>query len=284
MERIQLLTATGHHVAYVEIVHFPPKHKPDVVLWGTRVFVRGPSDAYVEAFAVASLTPSPGLDVNPSKLHDDKIADISRQNARDWAAVATTSALQAWTPCGCAGCVYCEELSRIRDERLAVPPVDRAAQTTTDGRAVDDVRVEQEAEGNKLHKSYIVLTDAERAKGFVRPVRRTYRHVGTPPPKHELRDLTEDETAKFSQFGYIKFEPYGPEESPKTGRYWTQAQLDNIGKGCRGRTTMSQAIAETYARDPRFYGSTMCVTCGAHYKVGPDGEFVWEGTDERVGT
>lgn len=47
---------------------------------------------------------------------------------------------------------------------------------------------------------------------------------------------------------------------------------------------MGVALAETYARDPEFYGSTMCVACGVHYPVGAKGEFVWQGTDERVGT
>jgi hypothetical protein len=38
---------------------------------------------------------------------------------------------------------------------------------------------------------------------------------------------------------------------------------------------MSRAIAETYARDPAFYGSTFCVHCRTHFPVGEQGEFVW---------
>jgi hypothetical protein len=38
---------------------------------------------------------------------------------------------------------------------------------------------------------------------------------------------------------------------------------------------MTDAIAETYARDPKFYGATYCATCGQHRPVGPDGEFHW---------
>jgi hypothetical protein len=46
---------------------------------------------------------------------------------------------------------------------------------------------------------------------------------------------------------------------------------------------MGQAIAETYARDPHFYGATFCVRCSKHRPVGEDGEFVWDdGT--KVGT
>lgn len=111
------------------------------------------------------------------------------------------------------------------------PPVDRSNQTTTDGRPVDEVRAEQEREGNRMHSSYIVLTDEERARGFVRPVRASYRHVT-----------------------------------------------------CGAVTTMGPRIAETYARDPSFYGRTMCVSCGAHFPVGADGEFEWADGSGKVGT
>jgi hypothetical protein len=30
---------------------------------------------------------------------------------------------------------------------------------------------------------------------------------------------------------------------------------------------MGQAIAETYARDPKFYGGTYCVLCGKHFNL-----------------
>ncbi len=81
------------------------------------------------------------------------------------------------------------------------------------------------------NKTYLVLSDEERVKGFVRPVRLSYVH-----------------------------------------------------ETCGQVTTMGQAIAETYARNPSFYGRTMCVACGAHYPVGPQGEFVWYGTTEKVGS
>ena len=53
---------------------------------------------------------------------------------------------------------------------------------------------------------------------------------------------------------------------------------------CGCATTMGQTIAETYARDPSFYSGTFCVGCGAHFPVGKSGQFVWDGTDEKVGT
>ena len=76
--------------------------------------------------------------------------------------------------------------------------------------------------------------------------------------------------------GYVKFEPY-PEgtHGSATGRYWTQAQLDAVGKGCKTVTTMGQALSETYAREPGFYGATYCCGCSMHRPVGPGGEFVW---------
>lgn len=78
-------------------------------------------------------------------------------------------------------------------------------------------------EPSGMQKKYLVLSDEERAKGFVRPVRRTYTH-----------------------------------------------------EKCGVATTMGDALAETYARDPKFYGATYCVGCKAHFPVGPNGEFVWD--------
>ena len=43
-------------------------------------------------------------------------------------------------------------------------------------------------------------------------------------------------------------------------------------------------LPETYARDPAFYSGTFCVACGNHFPVGEHGEFVWDGTTEKVGT
>ncbi len=57
---------------------------------------------------------------------------------------------------------------------------------------------------------------------------------------------------------------------------------------CGTVTSMGRAIAETYARDPKYYGSTFCIHCRNHRPVGPDGEFVWldkgQVTQEKVGT
>lgn len=138
------------------------------------------------------------------------------------------------------------------------------------------------------HEAYWILSAEERAKGFVRPVRRSYRHVGIAGPKHPLRDLTDDERAQFAELGWTKFEEYPPGAGAQ-GRYWEAKELASIGRGCQWVTTMSVPIAETYARQPQFYGQTFCVGCGTHLPVGADGEFVWlneKGRDsiERVGT
>jgi len=78
---------------------------------------------------------------------------------------------------------------------------------------------------------YLVLSEEERAKGFVRPVRRTYIH-----------------------------------------------------EYCGTETRMSQPIAETYARNPGFYGATYCVHCGVHRPVGVNGEFYWQDDGSKVGS
>lgn len=138
-----------------------------------------------------------------------------------------------------------------------------------------------ELKPNGQQKDYVVLSAEERAKGFVEPVRLAYRHVGIAGPKHALRDLTESERASYgNEFAKVE------EEVPFAGggRYWTQTELDKVGKGCGTVTTMGRAIAETYARTPEFYGGTFCCGCATHLPVGANGEFVWEGTTQRVGT
>lgn len=103
--------------------------------------------------------------------------------------------------------------------------------TLTDGRPVPADRSHTVLKENGQQQDYVVLSAEERAKGFVRPVRRSYVHLK-----------------------------------------------------CGGLTTMSQSIAETYAREPGFYSGTFCVGCRAHFPVGEAGEFVWDGTREKVGT
>lgn len=58
-------------------------------------------------------------------------------------------------------------------------------------------------------------------------------------------------------------------------------RMSYVHTECSTETTMNEAIAETYARDPKFYGYTYCITCMCHRPVG---EFVWTGTNEVVGS
>lgn len=107
-------------------------------------------------------------------------------------------------------------------------PVDRNAVTLANGSPVTEDH--RELKPNGQQRDYVVLSDEERKKGFVRPVRRSYKHLT-----------------------------------------------------CGVVTTMSQSIAETYARDPKFYGGTFCVQCGKHFPVGADGEFIWIDDGTKVG-
>ena len=61
-------------------------------------------------------------------------------------------------------------------------------------------------------------------------------------------------------------------------------RLSYVHLKCGTVTRMGQAIAETYAANPSFYGGTFCVSCKSHFPVGENGEFVWDGTEEKVGT
>lgn len=62
------------------------------------------------------------------------------------------------------------------------------------------------------------------------------------------------------------------EEERKQG-FVRPVRRSYIHDTCGGSTTMALEIAETYAREPKFYGSTYCCTCRKHLPVG---EFKWE--------
>lgn len=168
-----------------------------------------------------------------------------------------------------------EEKSRQHGAKVCT--TDGKLPTTAEGGAPKPI---EPATGQ--HGAYYVLCEDERKKGFVRPVRQTYVHVGS-RPKFETRPLTdvEKETARYGEDPYVAFEPY-PEgyKGSATGRFWSAKQLTS---GCGSKTTMGTALAETYARKPSFYGSTFCVRCGTHFPVGENGEFEWE-DGSKVGT
>lgn len=139
------------------------------------------------------------------------------------------------------------------------------------GRGVD-------REPRDQHEVYLVLSEAERAKGFVRPYRDEYRHVGI-RPRYPLRDLTVEEKERHAGRNYAKYEEYPPDhDSGAIGRLWTDEMLRS---GCGAVTTMGRVLSETYARDPKFYGATYCVGCRKHLPVE---EFIWTADGERVGS
>lgn len=67
------------------------------------------------------------------------------------------------------------DLNKILGLDRSVPEVDRSARTLTDGSPVPVTLDQHRPTG--MHSAYVVLSDAERAKGFVRPVRHTYVHL-----------------------------------------------------------------------------------------------------------
>lgn len=136
-----------------------------------------------------------------------------------------TEARQAWDTAR----AFERQAAQLQMAEAAATPVDRSCTTLADGNPVTPDH--REIKQNGQQKDYVVLCADERAKGFVRPVRRSYVH-----------------------------------------------------QKCGVRTTMSQSIAETYARDPAFYSGTFCCGCGTHFPVGETGEFVWDGSQEKVGT
>lgn len=68
-----------------------------------------------------------------------------------------------------------DPIAKIAREAGAALPVDRSNRMLTDGSPVTPDHTELRRDGQQ--KGYIVLTDGERAKGFVRPVRRSYVHT-----------------------------------------------------------------------------------------------------------
>lgn len=238
MREIELWTADGHFVAVVDVAPFPDRGMPKIVTWGTRTFrldeqkTQGERWRYDECFAVVSLTPSPGRpqDDSASRPKGMTPLEICGFCGETSEAVARSSV----KTCSARGDTAPHAWRAIREsdgrQNLSAAPVDRSARCTV-GQAVAPGVPNTEDRGDGQQKGYVILCAEERAKGFVRPVRRTYLH-----------------------------------------------------QKCGTTTTMGQSLAETYARDPAFYSGTFCCSCGAHFPVGADGEFTWDGTSDKVGT
>jgi hypothetical protein len=149
----------------------------------------------------------------------------------------------------------------------------------------DDPRLGRAGEG--MNEVYLVLSEQERAKGFVRPLRRGYVHVGravcgTPIYDPEDRELPEGKTAWICSGlpGHEgECDSWLPVSAEELARFTDRGYLG----GCDQTTYMGQEIAETYARNPAFYGATYCGGCKTHLPVGAYGEFVWaDGAGEVI--
>ena len=133
------------------------------------------------------------------------------------------------------------------------------------------------------NKVYLVLSDEEKKKGFVRPVRTKYIHC-IPAVDRLKVEMFSDHKKKeaLKEYGekYVGILPiYDKDGKRLGGKYVTEEDFKS--GGCGVLTKMGMDIAETYARDPKFYGSTYCVGCKMHLPVE---EFCWDGTDEKVGS
>lgn len=133
------------------------------------------------------------------------------------------------------------------------------------------------------NKVYLVLSDEERAKGFVRPVRKSYLHVGR---KYD-GPLEMIDPRVINDKTYVAIAPVYSNGKRIGGAYLMEHEVQQfmatggyVG-GCHTITTMATPIAETYARNPSFYGATYCCHCMRHVSVG---ECHWEGTNEKVGS
>lgn len=154
---------------------------------------------------------------------------------------------------------------------------------TTDGRPVDEARASQTNDTGQ-HASYVVLCEEERRKGFVRPYREGYQHVGR-SSCGKIREYI----GPSARGGEVKI---CDDEHGHAGECWNvtmvvsqpeQAEIERSHKhpGCGTVTTMGRALSETYARDPKFYGATFCCGCNKHLPVA---EFIWTADGQRVGS
>jgi hypothetical protein len=128
---------------------------------------------------------------------------------------------------------------------------------------------------------YLILSEEERAKGFVRPVRHQYVHrgrrvCGKPKMIKEYSDMPHVCVLPPNHNGECSVW-----QAVATGKLVDRLKRTGYLGGCDAITRMSNAIAETYAREPTFYGYTYCTLCSEHLPVD---EFEWDGSDAKVGS
>lgn len=249
MEKIELYTKQLEYVATVEIPVFNPA--AEVVLWGVRYFKALGHSVYT------------GNELR----HQGK--PTAYAECFVYASMTESPGLERW-------------------QASAPPAVNRDARDVV-GKAVAQGEPDTELKEDGQQAGYVVLSAEERAKGFVRPVRRSYIHVGRKICGKEPETLV---VAGLSD-GYVAWlctGKLGHEEPCSKHRTVTAHELETFKKtgtltGCNHVTTMSREIAETYARDPSFYSDTFCGHCKLHFPVGAYGEFDWMGPpNAKVGT
>lgn len=131
------------------------------------------------------------------------------------------------------------------------------------------------------HEIYLVLSDDELAKGFIRPYRDRYIHVG-----RKVCGKMRDNNGQLGGTRLVCTMPSNHKGDCNGFESMTQPEhakvLDNgYFGGCGTVTTMGTKLSETYAREPKFYGATFCVRCNKHLPVG---EFRWTADNEVVGS
>jgi hypothetical protein len=255
MQQIELYTKQLEYVATVEIPKFPVGKvadvMPEVLLWDCRIFKIG--SGY-------------GGSLQHQGVHyKDRPPFYTECFA--YASMTESPGLPRWEP-------------------PVPPPVDRNARDVV-GKAVAPGEPDTTIKEDGQQAGYVVLSAAERAKGFVRPVRKSYVHVG-----RQLCGKEAEAPQAGLPEGYVTWLC-----GLKPGHYGecayrtiTGKELENFKKngtltGCNSVTSMGRELAETYARDPGHYSGTFCSQCKKHFSVGEYGEFDWmdeEGV--KVGT
>lgn len=98
------------------------------------------------------------------------------------------------------------------------------------------------------------------------------RSGGGPLPE----DHTEINPATGQQKAYVVLTP-----DERAKGFVRPVRHSYIHEKCGALTKMANDLAETYARDPKFYSGTFCVGCRTHF---PLNQFVWDGATEKVGS
>lgn len=123
------------------------------------------------------------------------------------------------------------------------------------------------------NEAYLVLSEEERVKGFVRPVRGSYLHLGRTVCGKVRNNGERDRTGRqWVCTGELHHEGVCYTWKAVSDEAVLPASHDHLLGGCGTVTTMGQALAETWARDVSFYNRTWCAECRDHR---PATEFRW---------